>query len=204
MDYDADRLCYRSSTLPTVKRPPWMAVTLVLVCIIFYLLGAEEWGTYKRDLAEQNWRFVFASFSHYNLIHLVSNISVLFVLGSMLEIKSHTAWLLLLTLVVTSTTIVFLHLCLPAYVIFAGISCLNFALLGYFLGEECEHHLNLCVAITLLLVAYEVYVVMFIAESLSDSTKPVWQLHLIAFLEGVGLHLIQRRLIRTRLRGINT
>ena len=133
--------------------------------------------------SSQYFRFFTAAFSHYSLAHLASNSLVLLVLGTVFEKRCHSRHFFVLTLVVVVTTVMSLHFFLPEYVAYAGISCLNFALMGWLLSVEGARNPAGSIAALALLVSYEFYVVVS-AEKTFDTIQPAWQLHLLAFIEG--------------------
>ncbi|MDC0994766.1 rhomboid family intramembrane serine protease [Pseudomonadales bacterium] len=178
-------------------RLPWLTFILILTCCVLYLLDVRHWTQYDRASTSQYFRFFTAAFSHYTLAHLASNSLVLLVLGTVFEKRCHPRHFFVLTLVVVVTTVMSLHFFLPEYVAYAGISCLNFALMGWLLSLECARNPAGSAAALVLLVSYEFYVVVG-AEKTFDTIQPAWQLHLLAFIEGVGFYCFQRLGLRER------
>lgn len=178
-------------------RGPWQTVALVLICLALYLYDGQQWSMYDRELPAQQWRFLTASFTHYNMYHLISNLSVFLVLGSLFESEYHKFELVFLTLVVTFSTVIFLHFFLTKYDTFAGISCLNFALIGWLFCREGRRYLAGTCAMVLLLVGYEVYVVVYAQKELMSDITPVWQLHLFAAFQGASFYVLHRVLLKT-------
>lgn len=180
-----------------MTRLPWLTFILVLGCGFIYLVDTQDWGLYNRSLVSQKWRFITASFSHYDLFHLASNSIVLLVLGSVFEKRCRLLQFSVLTLLVMFSSVLVLHFFLDEYVTYAGISCLNFALMGWFLCIEGERRPAAGIAALLLLVGYEFYVVVIEPGRGPDLTRPVWQLHLLSFAEGIGFYLVQKYGLKT-------
>ena len=178
-------------------RLPWLTLILILTCCVLYLLDVGHWTQYDRASISQYFRFFTAAFSHNSLAHLASNSLVLLVLGTVFEKRYHSRHFFVLTLVVVVTTVMFLHFFLPEYVTYAGISCLNFALMGWLLSLEGARNPAGSITALALLVTYEFYVVVS-AEKTFDTIQPAWQLHLLAFIEGIGFYWFQRLGLRER------
>ena len=178
-------------------RLPWLTLILILTCCALYLLDVGYWTKYDRASMSQYSRFFTAAFTHFTLAHLALNSLVLLVLGTVFEKKSHLTHFFVLMLVVVVTTVMFLHFFLPEYVTYAGISCLNFALIGWLLSLEGVRNPAASITALALLVGYELYVVVS-AEKTFDAIQPAWQLHLLAFIEGVGFYWFQRLGLRER------
>jgi rhomboid family GlyGly-CTERM serine protease len=182
-----------------VSRAPALTAVFVLLCLVLYLSDSQQWGIYNRQHSTQWWRFFTASFTHYNLSHLISNVATLLVLGSLFEFEDHKFELMFLMLIVTLSTVTVLHLYLPEYDTFAGISCLNYALVGWFFCREVRRYFVGAGIIALLLVSYEVYVVAYEFKEPFTGIKPVWQLHLLAVFQGVSFFILQRVLLKSYL-----
>ncbi len=182
-------------------RLPWLTCILILACCVLYLFDVGHWTQYDRASITQYFRFFTAAFSHYTLAHLVSNSLVLLVLGTVFEKNCHSTHFFVLTLVVLVTTVMFLHFFLPRYVTYAGISCLNFALMGWLFGVKGARNPASSIMALALLFCYEFYVVTS-AEKAADIVKPAWQLHMLAFIEGVGFYWCQRFGLKTRFAGL--
>jgi membrane associated rhomboid family serine protease len=180
-----------------VSRAPALTAVFILLCLALYVSDSQQWSIYNRQFATQGWRFFTASFSHYNFSHLISNVAVLLVLGSLFEFENHKFELMFLMFIVTLSTVTFLHFYLPEYDTFAGISCLNYALIGWIVCREGRRYFVGVSATMLLLVSYEIYVVAYESKQQYTGIMPVWQLHLLAFFQGVIFFVLQRVLLKS-------
>jgi membrane associated rhomboid family serine protease len=163
----------------------------LIACIAMWASGySQDWLIYDREHTNQWWRYGSASFSHYDLSHLMSNLLVFAALAAVLESSKSTVVLLALMFATMVATLFALHFLLPEYRTFAGISCVNYAILGYLLIDEARDHRMAALLAAALLMTYETAVVFGGLDILGDSApRPVWQLHLIALTLGGAMYM---------------
>jgi membrane associated rhomboid family serine protease len=181
-----------------MARPPKVTIVILLLCVIVYFSGANDLFTYDRANAAWFWRYILASFAHYDLYHLVTNMFVFAILGSVLEMTQSSRTLIIVTLVTIVSTLSYLHFFLASYRTFAGISCVNYSILGYLFLAELNRNWGRLLALSLSLVFYETVVILGGSGSTWESGRPVWQLHLLAFVLGVALVLAGNSIRRSK------
>ncbi|MFT5482510.1 MAG: membrane associated rhomboid family serine protease [Halieaceae bacterium] len=176
-------------------------MSALLVCLGIHFSGyGESLFIYDREHANQWWRFASASFVHYDLYHLLSNLLVFAAVAAVLESSTSTTMVLAVIIGTAVLTVPSLHFLLPEYRTFAGISCISYAIFGYLLMHESRGHVPSVLLVGLLLGLYELTVVLGGAEIIGSSAqKPVWQLHLIALLLGVVFCFGRRYLERHKI-----
>jgi membrane associated rhomboid family serine protease len=167
-----------------MTRLPKLTVFIILFCLFVFFSDANEWGMYDREKSSQLWRFILASFTHFDIYHLSTNLVVFAILASTFERSKSAGMLFLVILATVLSTTCLLHFYLPSYSRFAGISCVNFSILGYLLLVETRNNWRARLMLSSFVIFFEV-VVMLANSSASWSTgNPVWQLHVLAFLIG--------------------
>lgn len=177
----------------TKHRMPLVTLAILSISLLAYYIGqADGRFIYDRSHSTELWRYAFASFSHYDLRHLLTNLFCFAILGCVLETKTSGQTLMFITLTTIVTTILFLHWLLPEYWTYAGISCVNYAILGYLLVNQLERNLIVAFVPLVLVIIYQTAVVYGISESTVTEYVPVWQLHVLSALIG-GASALHRR-----------
>lgn len=178
-------------------RLPKLTILISAFCIVVFFSGANELGMYQREQSNPLWIYFFTSFTHYNVYHLWTNLLVFLILASTFELSNSFMMLFLVSLITSVSTVLVLHFFLPLYSQFSGISCINFTLLAYLLLVETRHKWQAMLALSLLLIFYEVVVILTNSSSSLTLGKPVWQLHALAFLIGVVFYYTKSLARRT-------
>lgn len=191
----------RVNTAPDVLRSGVLALsklktTGIAVNALIGLHAAGMFATlvYDRTLADEAWRLLTASLVHYNTAHLVSNVFALLLLGSIAELGGFRRCAISLGVIVIAATGACVHLALTHYAGFAGISCVNYALLGFLCAALPAQrfgyrHFDTAV-ITLAVLGYQTLLML----GTDAAIRPVWELHLAAFSLGLLWALARNRL----------
>ena len=167
-----------------MSRLPKLTVFIILFCLLIFFSAANDWGMYDREKSSQLWRFVLASFTHFDIYHLLTNLVVFAILASAFERSKSAGMLSLVILATVLSTTCLLHFYLPSYNRFAGISCVNFAILGYLLFDETRNNGRARLMLSSFVIFFEATVVLANSSASWSIGKPVWQLHVLAFLIG--------------------
>ena len=134
------------------------------------------------------WQFFSAPLMHYDLRHLVPNILALSVLGWLFEARGHRATLCALFVAAGPGSVLALHLALPEYSTYAGISVVNYALLAWLLACQLHASPKLVAAISCAVCLWQISNTGLLPgdSSISSTWQPVAELHLAAILAGAG------------------
>lgn len=167
-----------------MSRMPWFTGCIVALCLLTFSLDLFSWLAYDRQVADQPWRFVTASFVHYNATHLLTNMFALGCLGMIFERDWGAGRFAVLILATSLGCTLGVHLLVPACSRMAGISGINYALIAFLLGRfllQRPCYTALCAA---LLCWYQL--ILATGEGMTGSSPvPVWQAHLCASLIGL-------------------
>jgi len=169
-----------------MKRAPIATLALAAVCLFVQLQGGADAFAYERDQVTVM-RLVTASFAHYDWRHLAGNLVGLLLLGSIVERERGAAWLVCLCAATLASTMLVLHVLLPACVTFAGISNINYALLAFIL---CTLKGRQLAGIGMLGIVAALELTGMDGRPTLAPVQPVWQLHLLALSIGAGMALL--------------
>lgn len=169
-----------------MSRPvPYVVLAVLLICTLIWLFDGI-WSSiiYNRDMHYDLWRYFTASFVHYDFKHLITNLLAFAILGVFLEPRDSRLRLLGIML----TTIVLSMLCLRFYLqqyqVYAGLSGVNYALLGYIIIDRYRGSLWELGSLLLLIGAYQLAIIAGVDGYSMDTPRPVWQLHVLALVVG--------------------
>lgn len=166
-----------------------VAFVVAFICALTFAFGDVGALEYQRGQSADGWRYLTASFVHYDGQHLLTNLVAFLVLGSLAERLVSRAVLATTVLIAAITSTVVLHLTLPGYQSFAGISVVNYVLLGAVAAGHRSRWAGVAIGLALLHQA----VMAFDATGLAESEiHPVWQLHLLGLGAGALMACVLR------------
>lgn len=157
---------------------PWLTLSTAILCLTTFFVGdLFELLAYQRPASDQSWRFLTASFVHYDAVHLLTNMLALVCLGMLFERDRGAGWLAILIILNALVTTLFVHFFVLDCTTFVGISCVNYALTAYFLFQQLNKH-QYCGGIFFCLLGF--YQILNALEPVTDSVTavPLWQAHL--------------------------
>lgn len=168
-----------------------LALLAGLGCLCLAALAVDfDTVSYRRELAGEWWRLFTAPFAHYGALHAAGNLAALAVLGVAAgHCLSHRR-LAVLVVVTLAGSMTLLHVGLDQYRVYAGMSPLNYALLGAILGDLIGRRPVPAIVLTAALVGLLVHAAAGGAGLLPiDGVRPVWQLHALGAAVGLALGL---------------
>ncbi len=174
-----------------------IALLVALVCALAFAFGDVDALEYQRGQSADVWRYLTASFVHYGGEHLLTNLAALLVLGTLAERLVSGAVLAATVLTAAVASTVVLHLTLPGYQSFAGISVVNYVLLGAVAAGHPGRWAGVAIGLALLHQAMTAFDATGFAPS---EIRPVWQLHLLGLVTGALIPCVLMRAIGCRSR----
>ncbi|MEQ8861135.1 MAG: rhomboid family intramembrane serine protease [Pseudomonadales bacterium] len=157
--------------------------SLAIACAIGVAALYPEALIYDRAHGAEFWRYLTASLVHYDSPHLWTNLAAFCLLAVWLERVTSSRFLFALAVAVALLATLVLHLLLPEYVRFAGVSAVNYALLAALAGSGRMPYGRRVIGIA---VAYQLWIALRAGGPPMDVVQPVWQLHLLALALGWG------------------
>ncbi len=172
---------------------PLFTSILATVCVAAHVFAGVARLAYDRAYPQEWWRWVTASFAHYDATHLLTNLVAFVILGTLVERRRGALVLALLTALGASATLAWLHLLLPEYRTFAGLSAVSFALLGYLAGALSLAAPGTAGTVVTLAIVHQITVATGVADLSAADVRPVWQLHALAGAVGLVIGRIDAR-----------
>ncbi|HEX7037305.1 MAG TPA: rhomboid family intramembrane serine protease [Pseudomonadales bacterium] len=158
---------------------PYATLTVAAVCVGVFFGTDFATVAYERS-ADDAFQLLSASFAHYDAVHLVTNVFTLIVLGTAAEHMVGRLRFMAVVLTTIAATMTLLDSQLQHYTHYAGISPVNYALLGCLAGAWLHRHPARSAAIIAVLAA-SMFDQGFVTVA---DTKPAWELHLVGFCIG--------------------
>lgn len=158
-----------------------IATLVALLCVLTFTVGDVALLEYQRAGSADWWRYLTASFVHYGAQHLLTNLAVLLVLGTLAErLVSCTLLATTIALAAVGSTVL-LHLALPGYQSFAGISVVNFVLLGIIAAGRPGRWSAVAIGVVVL---HQAMTALDVLGPASSGIRSVWQLHVLGLAAG--------------------
>ncbi|MET4692437.1 rhomboid family intramembrane serine protease [Endozoicomonas lisbonensis] len=180
-----------------MKSPiPKATLLLLLLSIAIYRLDSNaQWAIYDREKPVEIWRYLLASFAHYDLKHLTLNLMVFAILGIRLEQRTGSDYFCVSVLLTAISSTFILHCFFYEYSNYAGISTINYAMLGFLLISMFYRRRIELAVYALLILCYQALSVRFAIMEMHSLVQPVWQLHVLALIWGIvaGLYCLRNR-----------
>ncbi len=172
---------------------PALTAILATVCVAIHLFADVARLGYDRAQPQDWWRWLTASFTHYDTTHLLTNLGAFVVLSVLVERRRGAGMLAVLTAVAVGSTLIWLHLLLAEYRAFAGLSAVSFALLGYLTGALSLAAPGTAGALVALATIHQIAIAASVADLSAADIRPVWQLHALAGVVGLLIGWIDGR-----------
>ncbi len=119
---------------------PWLTLSIGAIALLihFFSSNSMEWIQYHRAAIETGaiWQLITGHFAHWNTEHLLADLAVFTVLGSMVETRSKKLLLLLVfgSALLISASVYFLR---PTIEFYRGLSGIDMALAGFVFLDHC-------------------------------------------------------------------
>ena len=176
----------------TLKQPAlWAIIGCLLISMIFGYADVNTAFEYQNRL--QLWRLITAHFSHYSVLHLITNLSVMLLLLHLfpMSVKQQLKAAALTVLMID------FYLLFQKAPVYLGISGILYAILGFAFAQQLKKKSYLFALFILSVTLLYIYELAIQINTLKDPNwKPLSAAHLLGFFAGIMINLPIKKFIK--------